>query len=77
MLRSHFWLRIGISLIPEANLPLIPAANKLWAELAAALATAKASVLVCAVIRSLIKQFSEYFHSPFFEMRMESDFHMA
>lgn len=56
MLRSHLWLRIGVSLILEANLPLVPVANKLQAELAAALATAKASVLVCAVIRSLIKQ---------------------
>lgn len=61
MLRSHLWLIIGISLILEANLRLVPVANMLRAELAAALATAKASaaVFISAVIRSLIKELSE------------------
>lgn len=61
MLRSHLWLIIGISLILEANLRLVPVANMLWAEFSAALATAKASaaVFISAIIRSLIKELSE------------------
>lgn len=53
MLRSHLELRTGISLIPEANVLLIPVVNKLQVELAAVLVTTKTSVLACAVIRSL------------------------
>lgn len=52
---SHLCLRFGISLILEANLSLISVANIHQAGLAAAVATAKASVLACAVIWSLIK----------------------
>lgn len=58
-------------------MPLIPVANTLQAKLAAALGTAKASLLVCAVIRSLVERLSEYLLSPFFAIRMDSDFNLA
>lgn len=62
---SHLCLRLGSSLILEANLPLISVANIHQAGLAAAVATAKDSVLSCAVIRSLIKYSLNIPSSPF------------
>lgn len=56
MLKSRLWLVIGISVILQANLLLVPVARMLQAELAAALAAAmaKAAVFICTVIKSLI-----------------------
>lgn len=52
-------------------MPLISVANIHQAGLAAAAATAKDSILACAVISSLIKYTLNISSSPFFETRME------